>query len=218
MKKIILITIISLWINSALAKVEKTTFGIDIDIPNDYVLVKKENYEQLKKIVEFSTSPQSNILKPLRENNKSDLDQLITSGTRDKSTIIIVPMPPQKLQIHNITLVNIGTANLEKVIASEYKSDLKKFCEDMFEEQKSESLIFQNVKVSECVVERNKFKNSNYVIKINYDTKFSPQIKNALLTQYVLSIKDNGYVVNIICDKNCSRQDETLKQIINSIK
>ena len=71
---------ITFFINSALAKIEKTTFGIDMDIPNDYVLIKKENYEQLKKIVEFSTSPQSNILKPVRENNRSDVDQLITSG------------------------------------------------------------------------------------------------------------------------------------------
>ena len=91
MKKIILVFFITFFINSASAKIEKTTFGIDMDIPNDYVLVKKENYEQLKKIVEFSTQPQSQILKPSRENNKSDVDVLITSGTRDKSYLIIIP-------------------------------------------------------------------------------------------------------------------------------
>jgi phage pi2 protein 07 len=159
MKKIILITFISFWISSALAKVEKTTLGIDIDIPNDYVLVKKENYEQLKKIVEFSTSPQSNIIKPFRDNNKSDLDHLIDIGTREKSMLLVVPMPPQKLQLHSIYIVNIGGINVEKSVVTEYKSNLRNFCDDMLKEIQSESVNFKNLKINECVIEKNKFNN-----------------------------------------------------------
>jgi phage pi2 protein 07 len=218
MKKIILITFISFWISSALAKVEKTTLGIDIDIPNDYVLVKKENYEQLKKIVEFSTSSQSNILKPLRDNNRSDVDHLMATGTRDKSMLVVVPMPPQKLQLHNIIIVNIGGTYVEKSIVAEYKLDLKKFCDDMFEEAKSVSTSFKNLKISECVVEKNKFKNTNYVVKIGYNTTLATELKNVTVKQYVFDIKGNGFVVLVICDKSCSRQNEVLNQIINSIK
>lgn len=218
MKKIILITIIFFFINSASAKVEKTTFGIDMDIPNDYVMVKKENYEQLKKIVEFSTSPQSNIIKPFREGNKSDVDHLIAVGTRDKSMVLVVPMPPQKLQLHNITIMNVGDGNVEKTIVTEYKSDLRKFCDDMFKEAKSGSAIFKNLKINECVIEKNKFKNTNYVVKIDYNPSLSAELKNTTVRQYVFDIKGDGLLVQIICDKGCSRQDEALKQIINSIK
>ena len=146
MKKIILVTLISFFINSALAKIEKTTFGIDMDIPNDYVLIKKENYEQLKKIVEFSTSPQSNILKPVRENNRSDVDQLITSGTRDKSYLMIIPIPPEKFQTHMISFTNMGSDNPTSALLNEYKSNIKKLCEDWFEEIKSES-IYTNLQI-----------------------------------------------------------------------
>lgn len=218
MKKIILVTLISFFISSASAKVEKTTLGIDIDIPNDYVMVKKENYEQLKKIVEFSTSPQSNIIKPFREDNKSDVDHLIAVGSRDKSYLLIVPMPPQKLQLHNITIVNVGDGNVEKSIVTEYKSDLRKFCDDMLKEIKSESANFKNLKINECVIEKNKFKNTNYVVKINYNPSLSPELKNTTVRQYIFDIKGDGLLVQIICDKGCSRQDEALKQIINSIK
>ena len=218
MKKIILVTLIFFFISSASAKVEKTTLGIDIDIPNDYVMVKKENYEQLKKIVEFSTSPQSSIIKPFREDNKSDVDHLIAVGSRDKSYLLIVPMPPQKLQLHNITIVNIGDGNVEKSIVTEYKSDLRKFCDDMLKEIKSESANFKNLKINECVIEKNKFKNTNYVVKIDYNPSLSTELKNTTVRQYIFDIKEDGLLVQIICDKGCSRQDEALKQIINSIK
>ena len=125
MKKIILITFIIFFINNALAKVEKTTFGIDMDIPNDYVLIKKENYEQLKKIAEFSTSSQSNILKPVRENNRSDVDQLIASGTKDKSYLMIIPIPPERFQTHMISFTNMGSDNPTSALLNEYKSNIK---------------------------------------------------------------------------------------------
>ena len=171
MKKIILVTLISFFISSASAKVEKTTFGIDMDIPNDYVLIKKENYEQLKKIAEFSTSSQSNILKPVRENNRSDVDQLIASGTKDKSYLMIIPIPPERFQTHMISFTNMGSDNPTSALLNEYKSNIKKLCDDWFKEIKSES-IYQNLKISECVVEKNKFKNTSEVLKIKFDTNF----------------------------------------------
>ena len=151
MKKIILITFIIFFINNALAKVEKTTFGIDMDIPNDYVLIKKENYEQLKKIAEFSTSSQSNILKPVRENNRSDVDQLIASGTKDKSYLMIIPIPPERFQTHMISFTNMGSDNPTSALLNEYKSNIKKLCDDWFKEIKSEP-IYQNLKISEIAI------------------------------------------------------------------
>ena len=82
-KLIIFVLLLNICFSQKLsAKIEKTTFGIDMDIPNDYVLVKKENYEQLKKIAEFSTQSQSQILKPSREtsyriNNSKNLNKTI---------------------------------------------------------------------------------------------------------------------------------------------
>jgi len=217
MKKIILITFITFFINSASAKIEKTTFGIDMDIPNDYVLVKKENYEQLKKIVEFSTQPKSQILKPSRENNKSDVDVLITSGTRDKSYLMIIPIPPEKFQTHIISFTNMGSDNPTSALLNEYKSNIKKFCEDWFEEIKSEP-IYQNLKINECIVEKNKFKNTRDVIKIKFNTNFSTLIKNTTMYQYIFDIKNNGFMVMTICEKNCSKLDEALNHIVSSIK
>ena len=217
MKKIILVTLISFFINSALAKIEKTTFGIDMDIPNDYVLIKKENYEQLKKIVEFSTSPQSNILKPVRENNRSDVDQLITSGTRDKSYLMIIPIPPEKFQTHMISFTNMGSDNPTSALLNEYKSNIKKLCEDWFEEIKSES-IYTNLQIIECIVEKNKFKNTSEVLKIKFDTNFSTLIKNTTMYQYIFDVRNNGFMVMTICEKNCSKLDGALKHIVSSIK
>jgi hypothetical protein len=217
MKKIILITFIIFFINNALAKVEKTTFGIDMDIPNDYVLIKKENYEQLKKIAEFSTSSQSNILKPIRENNKSDVDQLIASGTKDKSYLMIIPMPPEKFQTHMISFTNMGSDNPTLAILNEYKSNIKKLCDDWFKEIKSEP-IYQNLKISECVVEKNKFKNTSEVLKIKFDTNFSTLIKNTIMYQYIFDVRNNGFMVMTICEKNCSKLDGALKHIVSSIK
>lgn len=217
MKKIILVFFITFFINSASAKIEKTTFGIDMDIPNDYVLVKKENYEQLKKIVEFSTQPKSQILKPSRENNKSDVDVLITSGTRDKSYLIIIPTPPEKFQTHMISFTNMGSDNPTSGLLNEYKSNIKKLCEDWFEEIKSEP-IYQNLKISECIVEKNKFKNTRDVIKIKFNTNFSTLIKNTTMYQYIFDIKNNGFMVMTICEKNCSKLDGALNHIVSSIK
>lgn len=217
MKKIILITLISFFINSASAKIEKTTFGIDIDIPNDYVLVKKENYAQLKKIVEFSTSSQSNILKPVRENNRSDVDQLIASGTKDKSYLMIIPIPPERFQTHMISFTNMGSDNPTSALLNEYKSNIKKLCDDWFKEIKSES-IYQNLKISECVVEKNKFKNTSEVLKIKFDTNFSTLIKNTTMYQYIFDVRNNGFMVMTICEKNCSKLDGALKHIVSSIK
>jgi hypothetical protein len=217
MKKIILITFIIFFINNALAKVEKTTFGIDMDIPNDYVLIKKENYEQLKKIAEFSTSSQSNILKPIRENNRSDVDQLIASGTKDKSYLMIIPMPPEKFQTHMISFTNMGSDNPTLAILNEYKSNIKKLCDDWFKEIKSEP-IYQNLKISECVVEKNKFKNTSEVLKIKFDTNFSTLIKNTIMYQYIFDVRNNGFMVMTICEKNCSKLDGALKHIVSSIK
>jgi hypothetical protein len=45
MKKIILVFFITFFINSASAKIEKTTFGIDMDIPNDYFELDNVNKE-----------------------------------------------------------------------------------------------------------------------------------------------------------------------------
>ena len=217
MKKIILITFIIFFINNALAKVEKTTFGIDMDIPNDYVLIKKENYEQLKKIAEFSTSSQSNILKPVRENNRSDVDQLIASGTKDKSYLMIIPMPPEKFQTHMISFTNMGSDNPTSALLNEYKSNIKKLCDDWFKEIKSEP-IYQNLKISECVVEKNKFKNTSEVLKIKFDTNFSTLIKNTTMYQYIFDVRNNGFMVMTICEKNCSKLDGALKHIVSSIK
>lgn len=217
MKKIILITFIIFFINNALAKVEKTTFGIDMDIPNDYVLIKKENYEQLKKIAEFSTSSQSNILKPVREKNRSDVDQLINSGTKDKSYLMIIPMPPEKFQTHMISFTNMGSDNPTLAILNEYKSNIKKLCDDWFKEIKSEP-IYQNLKISECVVEKNKFKNTSEVLKIKFDTSFSTLIKNTTMYQYIFDVRNNGFMVMTICEKNCSKLDGALKHIVSSIK
>ena len=217
MKKIILINFIIFFINNALAKVEKTTFGIDMDIPNDYVLIKKENYEQLKKIAEFSTSSQSNILKPIRENNRSDVDQLIASGTKDKSYLMIIPMPPEKFQTHMISFTNMGSDNPTSALLNEYKSNIKKLCDDWFKEIKSEP-IYQNLKISECVVEKNKFKNTSEVLKIKFDTNFSTLIKNTTMYQYIFDVRNNGFMVMTICEKNCSKLDGALKHIVSSIK
>ena len=217
MKKIILITFIIFFINNALAKVEKTTFGIDMDIPNDYVLINKENYEQLKKIAEFSTSSQSNILKPIRENNRSDVDQLIASGTKDKSYLMIIPMPPEKFQTHMISFTNMGSDNPTSALLNEYKSNIKKLCDDWFKEIKSEP-IYQNLKISECVVEKNKFKNISEVLKIKFDTNFSTLIKNTTMYQYIFDVRNNGFMVMTICEKNCSKLDGALKHIVSSIK
>ena len=217
MKKIILITFIIFFINNALAKVEKTTFGIDMDIPNDYVLIKKENYEQLKKIAEFSTSSQSNILKPVRENNRSDVDQLIASGTKDKSYLMIIPMPPEKFQTHMISYTNMGSDNPTSALLNEYKSNIKKLCDDWFKEIKSEP-IYQNLKISECVVEKNKFKNTSEVLKIKFDTNFSTLIKNTTMYQYIFDVRNNGFMVMTICEKNFSKLDGALKHIVSSIK
>lgn len=217
MKKIILITFIIFFINNALAKVEKTTFGIDMDIPNDYVLIKKENYEQLKKIAEFSTSSQSNILKPVRENNRSDVDQLIASGTKDKSYLMIIPIPPERFQTHMISFTNMGSDNPTSALLNEYKSNIKKLCDDWFKEIKSEP-IYQNLKISECVVEKNKFKNTSEVLKIKFDTNFSTLIKNTTMYQYIFDVRNNGFMVMTICEKNCSKLDGALKHIVSSIK
>lgn len=217
MKKIILITFIIFFINNALAKVEKTTFGIDMDIPNDYVLIKKENYEQLKKIAEFSTSSQSNILKPIRENNRSDVDQLIASGTKDKSYLMIIPIPPERFQTHMISFTNMGSDNPTSALLNEYKSNIKKLCDDWFKEIKSEP-IYQNLKISECVVEKNKFKNTSEVLKIKFDTNFSTLIKNTTMYQYIFDVRNNGFMVMTICEKNCSKLDGALKHIVSSIK
>ena len=217
MKKIILVFFITFFINSASAKIEKTTFGIDMDIPNDYVLVKKENYEQLKKIVEFSTQPKSQILKPSRENNKSDVDVLITSGTRDKSYLMIIPNPPEKFQTHIISFTNMGSDNPTSALLNEYKSNIKKLCEDWFEEIKSES-IYTNLQISECIVEKNKFKNTSDVLKIKFNTNFSTLIKNTTMYQYIFDVKNNGFMVMTICEKNCSKLDGALKHIVSSIK
>ena len=217
MKKIILITFIIFFINNALAKVEKTTFGIDMDIPNDYVLINKENYEQLKKIAEFSTSSQSNILKPVRENNRSDVDQLIASGTKDKSYLMIIPIPPERFQTHMISFTNMGSDNPTSALLNEYKSNIKKLCDDWFKEIKSEP-IYQNLKISECVVEKNKFKNTSEVLKIKFDTNFSTLIKNTTMYQYIFDVRNNGFMVMTICEKNCSKLDGALKHIVSSIK
>lgn len=217
MKKIILITFIIFFINNALAKVEKTTFGIDMDIPNDYVLIKKENYEQLKKIAEFSTSSQSNILKPVRENNRSDVDQLIASGTKDKSYLMIIPIPPERFQTHMISFTNMGSDNPTSALLNEYKSNIKKLCDDWFKQIKSEP-IYQNLKISECVVEKNKFKNTSEVLKIKFDTNFSTLIKNTTMYQYIFDVRNNGFMVMTICEKNCSKLDGALKHIVSSIK
>ena len=217
MKKIILITFIIFFINNALSKVEKTTFGIDMDIPNDYVLIKKENYEQLKKIAEFSTSSQSNILKPVRENNRSDVDQLIASGTKDKSYLMIIPIPPERFQTHMISFTNMGSDNPTSALLNEYKSNIKKLCDDWFKEIKSEP-IYQNLKISECVVEKNKFKNTSDVLKIKFDTNFSTLIKNTTMYQYIFDVRNNGFMVMTICEKNCSKLDGALKHIVSSIK
>jgi hypothetical protein len=217
MKKKILVFFITFFINSASAKIEKTTFGIDMDIPNDYVLVKKENYEQLKKIVEFSTQQQSQILKPSRENNKSDVDVLITSGTRDKSYLMIIPIPPEKFQTHIISFTNMGSDNPTSALLNEYKSNIKKLCEDWFEEIKSES-IYTNLQISECIVEKNKFKNTSDVLKIKFNTNFSTLIKNTTMYQYIFDVRNNGFMVMTICEKNCSKLDGALKHIVSSIK
>lgn len=218
MKKIILITFITFFINNASAKIEKTTFGIDIDIPNDYILVKKENYEQLKKIVEFSSQPQSQILKPSREGNKDDVNVLINTGTREKNLIMIVPMPPNKLQLHNISLFYYGNSSLISELLREYKSNLRNFCDYAFEEIKSTSLIFSNLKVDECIIKKNKFRNVNDTIMMKYNTDFSTYIKNVTLIQYYFDIGTNGFMAQIICDKNCQRIEEALKHIVLSIK
>jgi hypothetical protein len=218
MKKIILITFITFFINSALAKIEKTTFGIDMDIPNDYVLVKKENYEQLKKIVEFSTPPQSNILKPSRENNKNDVDVLITSSTGEKDLIIIVPLPPDKLQKHNISIFYFDNSILISELLKEYKSNLRNFCDEAYEEYKSSSLIFSNLRINECIIKKNKFKNVNDTIMIKYNTDFSSYIKNVSLVQYYFDVGANGFMAQIICDKNCEKIERALKHIIDRIK
>lgn len=218
MKKIILITIISFFINSASAKVEKTTFGIDMDIPNDYVLVKKENYEQLKKIVEFSTQSQSQILKPSREGKKNDVDVLLTSGTREKDLILIVPMPPNKLQLHNMSLFYYGNSGLISELLKEYKSNLSSFCDQAYEEIKSTGVTFSNLRINECIIKKNKFKNVNDTIMIKYNTDFSSYLKNVSLVQYYFDVGTNGFMAQIICDKNCQRIELALKHIIDHIK
>jgi phage pi2 protein 07 len=218
MKKIILIFFTTFFFNSALAKIEKTTFGIDMDIPDDYILVKKENYEQLKKIVEFSTQPQSQILKPSREGNKNDVDVLIASGTREKNLIMIVPMPPNKLQLHNISLFNYGNSNLISELLKEYKSNLRSFCDQAYEEIKSTSLMFSNLRIDECLIKKNKFKNVNDTIMMKYNTNFSSYLKNVSFVQYYFDVGTNGFMAQIICDKNCQRIEGALKHIIDRIK
>jgi hypothetical protein len=84
---------------------------------------------------------------------------LIDIGTREKSMLLVVPMPPQKLQLHSIFIVNIGVINVEKSVVTEYKSNLRNFCDDMLKEIQSESVNFKNLKINECVIEKNKFNN-----------------------------------------------------------
>jgi phage pi2 protein 07 len=218
-KLIIFVLLLNICFSQKLsAKIEKTTFGIDMDIPNDYVLVKKENYEQLKKIAEFSTQSQSQILKPSREGKKNDVDVLITAGTREKDLILIVPMPPNKLQLHNMSLFYYGNSSLISELLKEFKSNLRSFCDQAYEEIKSTGLTFSNLRIDECIIKKNKFKNVNDTIMIKYNTDFSSSLKNVSLIQYYFDVGTNGFMAQIICDKNCQKIEGALNHIVSSIK
>jgi len=111
----------------------------------------------------------------------------------------------------------MGSDNPTSALLNEYKSNIKKLCEDWFEEIKSES-IYTNLQISECIVEKNKFKNTSDVLKIKFNTNFSTLIKNTTMYQYIFDVRNNGFMVMTICEKNCSKLDGALKHIVSSIK
>jgi hypothetical protein len=53
---------------------------------------------------------------------------------------------------------------------------------------------------------------------IKYNTDFSSNIKNVSLVQYYFDVGTNGFMAQIICDKNCEKIERALKHIIDRIK
>ena len=220
-KKISLFLIFTFFFSEiSLGKVEKTNIGFSIDIPSDLVLVSRKNYEEVKKVINFIPERRKKLLSDadlkLIESDNEKVETYIKRYEIGGYTIFgFIPKPPMSYNLNNITFAKLGKIDFNK--ATSDKKFLKDVCSEILKSVQSQNSSMKSVTISGCKIDKDKFKNFNQTIKINYDMS---KITDKFQYEGYLFNFDNYLVsVELISEKqNYHILDRHLINLVDSIK
>ena len=210
MKKIILVTFFSFFISSiSYSKIEKTKLGFSIDVPDDFILLSRENYSKFKEL---------NIRTFTKNVKKEDYDKEVeffytklTEG-RIGNYFVIVPNWGNSYAYSQITFYKQAEDKvlpIDKLSSS--KQTLTEFC-DVFVDVLKRKIV--DYKVEKCVVDRKKFKKFDKFVHLK--AKYTK--KDKIFESYFIDYKDFQIKVEILVHKqDYERIDGSLRYMIDTI-
>ena len=210
MKKIFLISFLSFFISSvSYSKIEKTKLGFSIDVPDDFILLSRENYSKFKEL---------NIRTFTKNIKKEDYDKEVeffytklTEG-RIGNYFVIVPNWGNSYAYSQITFYKQAADRavpIDKLSSS--KQTLTEFCNTLTDVLTRKE---DNFKVEKCSVDRKKFKKFDKFV--NTKVKFSKRDK--IFESYFFDYKDFQIKVEILVHKqDYERIEGSLKYMIDTI-
>jgi len=227
-KKISFIFIFIFFISDfSLAKIEKTNIGFTIDIPPNLVLVNRKNYEEVKKTVNYIPERRKkflsdNEIKSIENNNEKVEAYLRLYEIGEYIIFGVIPVPPLNYLSHNISFSKFDKMDFNKIGSD--KILLKNICQEFLKQAQNKGDAMKNLKLDNCKIDKNKFKNLPQTIKVTYDLSKIPNISKI----YVNGLQYEGYFFNfnnysvyveLLSEKqNYHILDSQLLNLVNSIK
>jgi hypothetical protein len=202
------------------AKVEKTNIGFSIDVPSDLILVERKNYEEVKKVVNYIPESKKRLLSEAEiksiENDNEKVEKYFRRYEIGGYIMFgLIPKPPMNYNLHNIAFSKLEKIDFSKAIND--KKFLATICSEILKSVQGQASSMKNIKIDSCKIDKDKFKNFNQTIKINYD--MSKITDKFYYEGYLFNFNNYLISVELISEKqNYHILDRQLLSLVNSIK
>lgn len=203
-----------LFTQQLLAKVEKTIFGFSLDVPSDFVLVNRNNYNQIEDFIKKLSTRQIRNSESGKDKIKQAIENIFQSligdsGKQDKEIIFYTKNLGEMIQI-----LYLKDENFIQTNTSISKKDLDLFCNQVKENSYEELKILS---IDSCKQTKLTYKNLSNFIKIK--GKATTDGKNKLdVFFYFVPFRNDTITMMILCYKGCSDIEMGLVNMIETIK